>query len=130
MSGSPSGLWAHGYWGDANGPNHVDPGFAEDDNYGCPSVQAAVGGAKTLSTIYTMGCSSGDWPNWQQTCRSTHQGGVNVCLCDGSVRWVSDLVSTGTSTGSNSTPATSSNLGVWDKLNLSFDGESLSTNQF
>jgi prepilin-type N-terminal cleavage/methylation domain-containing protein len=130
MGGSASGLWAHGFQGDCNGPNHVDPGFAEDDNQGCSAVQAAVGGAKRLSTLLTMGCSSGGWPNWQQTCRSTHQGGVQICLCDGSVRWISDLVQTGTSVGSNSTPPSASNLGIWDKLNLSFDGESLSTSQF
>ncbi len=81
MSGSPSGLWAHGYWGDCNGPNHVDPGFAEDDSYGCPAVQTFAGSAKILSTIFTMGCSPGGgsdygWPNWQQTCRSTHQGAL------------------------------------------------------
>ncbi len=130
MSGSPSGLWAHGYQGDCNGPNHVDPDFAEDDNQGCGAVQTAVGGAKKLSTVLTMGCSPGGWPNWQQTCRSTHQGGVNVCLCDGSVRWVSDFIELGTSPGSNSTAPTARNLGIWDKLNLSRDGETISSNQF
>jgi prepilin-type processing-associated H-X9-DG protein len=130
MSGSPSGLWAHGFQGDCNGPNHVDPGFAEDDNQGCTAVQNAVGGAKKLSTVLTMGCSGGGWPNWQQTCRSTHMGGVNVCLCDGSVRWVSDFIDLGTGTGSNDTPPTARNLGIWDKLNLSRDGETISSNQF
>ncbi len=130
MSGGPSGLWAHGYHGDCNGPNHVDGGFKEDDSWACPYIQAAIGGtnsAKTLSTVYTMGCSSDDWPNWQQTCRSTHNGGVNACLCDGSVRFITNFIDLGTDAGAPSQPT---NLGVWDKLNLSMDGETIGANQF
>ena len=130
MSGGPSGLWAHGYHGDCNGPNHVDPGFKEDDSWACPYIQSAIGGtnsAKQLSAVLGMGCSSDDWPNWQQTCRSTHNGGVNVCLADGSVRFVSNYIDLGTDVG---TPNSPNNLGIWDKLNLSSDGETISTTQF
>jgi prepilin-type N-terminal cleavage/methylation domain-containing protein/prepilin-type processing-associated H-X9-DG protein len=131
MSGGPSSLWAFGYDGDCNGPNHVDGGHYEDDSAGCPFIQDLYGGhgRGAVGTLYlsvklTMGCSSDDWSNWQQTCRSTHMGGVNICLCDGSVRWVSDFVETGT----QGTPPGC--LGVWDKLSLSTDGETISTNQF
>ena len=43
-----------------------------------------------------------------------------------------EAVDTGTEPpGGNPTrPDLPKNLGIWDKLNLSFDGESLSTNQF
>jgi len=136
MSGGPSSLWANGYHGDCNGPNHVDGGHYEDDSAGCPFIQDLYGGhgrgatgTLYLSVKLTLGCSSDDWSNWQQACRSMHQGGVNICLCDGSVRWVTDLIETGTEPASGQ-PDTPSVLGVWDKLNLSFDGESLSTNQF
>ena len=42
-----------------------------------------------------------------------HPGGVNVCLADGSVRFISDFIELGTDID---------NLGVWDKLYLSNDG--------
>jgi prepilin-type N-terminal cleavage/methylation domain-containing protein/prepilin-type processing-associated H-X9-DG protein len=125
MSGSPSATWADGYNGDCNGPNSIDPGFYEDDSAGCPFVQGAVGGAKKLSTIYRMGCSGDDWANWQGACRSTHNGGVNICLCDGSVRFITDYIQTGLRSGSYPR-----DLGIWDKLNLSMDGETIQSNQF
>ncbi len=43
-------------------------------------------------------------------------GGVNVCLADGSVRFISDFIELGTA----GTPPQC--LGVWNKLNLSRDG--------
>jgi prepilin-type processing-associated H-X9-DG protein len=53
-----------------------------------------------------------------------HGGGVNVCLADGSVRFVSDFIELGT-------PGTPPGcLGVWDKLNLSNDGQSIDGRQF
>jgi prepilin-type N-terminal cleavage/methylation domain-containing protein len=131
MSGSPSALWAHGYHGDDNGPNEIEPNFHEDDSLGCPYVQAAVGGARLngawkLSAVMRMGCSADDWANWQQTCRSMHHAGVNVCLADGSVRFISDFIERGTD---NFQPNGES-LGVWDKLNLSADGETIEAGQF
>ena len=59
--------------------------------------------------------------NCQQTARSLHTDGVSVALCDGSVRFISDFVQLGTGP---------SNLGVWDKLNLSHDGQPIDASQY
>ena len=114
--GCPSGLWAHGYHGDDNGPN--DNEAASDDVNACPDIQTALGGSLKVIQL-GMSCSPGPWPNWQQTVRSMHAGGGFVCLCDGSVRFINDFIEKGTGGG---TPETST-LGVWDKLNLSADGQ-------
>jgi prepilin-type N-terminal cleavage/methylation domain-containing protein/prepilin-type processing-associated H-X9-DG protein len=122
MSGAcPSALWAHGYFSDANGPNCHDT--LGDDPRTCSQVESAFGGAAAVVRI-GMSCYDGDNPDVQQGARSTHRGGVNVCLADGSVRFITDFVSTGT----NGTPPQC--LGIWDKLNLSNDGSTIETTQF
>jgi prepilin-type processing-associated H-X9-DG protein len=130
MSGAcPSALWAHGYFSDANGPNCTDT--QGDDTRTCDQVQVAFGGSSgdpsngaTAVIRLGMSCYAGDNPDVQQGARSMHSGGVNVCLADGSVRFISDFVQTGT----NGTPPQC--LGVWDKLNLSNDGDTIQTTQF
>jgi prepilin-type N-terminal cleavage/methylation domain-containing protein/prepilin-type processing-associated H-X9-DG protein len=119
MSGAcPSALWGHGYASDDNGPNCSQ--LKADDPSSCSDVVSAVGGATELVQIQ-MPCYAGNNPDVQQTARSLHPGGVNVCLCDGSVRFISDLVELGTS---------ATNLGVWDKLILSNDGFSIDQSRF
>ena len=122
MSGAcPSALWAYGYAADDNGPNcSVPPG---DDPLACTEILAAVGGATPLVRM-GMTCSPRNEPNWQQGPRSMHADGVNVCLADGSVRFMSDYIELGT-------PGTPPGcLGVWDKLNLSNDGQPIDLRKF
>ena len=79
----------------------------------CSDLWKAFGnGNGTQVAALGMACAPGGKVNWQQTARSLHPGGVNVCLADGSVRFISDFVELGTDIN---------NLGVWDKLNLSND---------
>ena len=121
MCGGASALWAHGKIGgfDDNGPNCPHP--ESDDVLACTSIRSAVGGATRLQEM-GMPCASGDTrPNYQQTSRSVHQGGVYTAFADGSIHFISDFVDiVGTSTSSP----------VWDKLNASGDGEVISASQF
>jgi prepilin-type N-terminal cleavage/methylation domain-containing protein len=121
MSGAaPSALWAHGYLVDGGSPNTQK---SDDDTLACTDVQAAVGGPTALIQM-GMGCWTGDGPNWQQSARSMHTSGVNACLADGSVRFISDFVEAGT----NGTPPGC--LGIWDKLNLSNDGQPIDASKY
>jgi prepilin-type N-terminal cleavage/methylation domain-containing protein/prepilin-type processing-associated H-X9-DG protein len=122
MSGGASALWAHGYVQDDNGPNAIFPDA--DDERTCTEVQMAFGGSsgtgsKGQAVLMKIGmpCWSGNGPDFQQTARSMHPGGVMVAMCDGSVTWINDQIETGITYGSP--PGA---LRLWDKLNLSNDG--------
>jgi prepilin-type processing-associated H-X9-DG protein len=123
MSGAaPSALWAHGYNGQDNGPNSSSLP-AGDGVSSCADVNAALGDATGVEVARRgMACTAGS--NWQQTVRSMHNSGGNVCLADGSVRFISDFIETGT----QGTPPQC--LGVWDKLNLSCDGQPLDGSKY
>ncbi len=115
MSGAcPSALWAHGYFGDDNGPNSNTP--LADDIAPCTDLWSALGGQNSVIAL-GMSCSSGNWPNWQQTVRSLHDSGAWVVFADGSTHYISDFINKGTD---------ANDLGVWDKLNLSSDGQNVS----
>jgi len=116
--GCPSALWSHGYIGDANGPNA--PYLNADDTNGCSDTRSAVGGAERLAQM-GMPCAEGSRPNYQQAARSMHPGGIHAAMADGSVHFISDYVQTGTS---------QTNLGVWDRLNLSADGLPMSAGSY
>ncbi len=130
MSGAcPSALSAHGYVTDANGPNDLE--LHADDVRACTDIEQKLYGSsgsgsagETQIAKAGMPCWDGNGPDWQQGARSLHRGGVNVCLADGSVRFVSDFIDRGTA---GTPPAC---LGVWDKLNLSADGETIQPGQF
>ena len=111
--GCPSALWAQCV-GDDIGPNCNQ--LYADDTLACPAIQDSVGGPQALAKM-GMPCSRDDWPNFQQTTRSQHPGGVLVALCDGSVRFLSDYIDISSNWG-----ATPPVFSTWDRLNLSRDG--------
>lgn len=121
MSGAaPSGLSAHGYFGDDNGPNNLER-FA-DDVVGCTDIQSAFGRRTGVEELQRQrfGCSPfGD--NAQQAPRSVHQGGVFVCLVDGSVQFISDDIELSNNGACCST---------WDRLNLASDEQVLDSDAF
>ncbi len=121
--GCPSSLWCHGYEGDDNGPNSAS--VDADDPAGGNDIWTAVGDT-TGAVLVRLGmpCYPSEACNDQQTARSMHVGGVTVCMCDGSVRFISDFIQT---VGNGST---SPNLSVWDKLNLSIDGYPIDASQY
>ncbi len=118
-------LWAHGYITDDNGPNCSN--IYGDDMQGCDDLWTAFGGQPAagpiLSAMGGMSCAYG-WCSWQSGPRSTHPGCINVCMGDGSVRSISDFVDTGGPFAGSTT------LHVWDKLNLSNDGQPISASSY
>ena len=108
--GCASALYAHGWMGDDGGPDNDT--IAADDVFSCDVVANALGGAAALQLL-GMPCYTGDAGSHQQTIRSLHVFGAQVVFCDGSVHFISDDIAVGNS---------STNLGVWDMLNLSQDG--------
>jgi len=118
MSGAcPSSFWAHGYVGDSNGPNVMVPGA--DDVQAATAIAASVGGLEAIARL-GMSVSWDDWEGSQQTMRSLHVDGVYTCFVDGSVRWISDYIERGTY----------ASPGVWDRLNLSADGQVVGSDAF
>ena len=109
VSTDPRGVWAlgfpgssvtsaHGRGGDARIPN--DPSGCSDDVMFAKDMPAQ---------------GMGNWEpclSWQATARSMHGTGVNVCLADGSVRYISNSVGDVT----------------WELLNSSDDGQVLPQN--
>jgi len=127
MNGAgPSAMFAHGYLGDARGPNSGH--LSSDDTAGCGDIERLLGGGnqgqgeQRLREI-GMGCYSGtsSWPNRQASPRSSHTNGIQVCFADGSVHYVGDYIEVS---------PTASYKSVWDRLNLSQDGEPVSHNQY
>lgn len=114
----PSAIAGCGYIGNARGPNA--PGEKSDGIYGCDNITSVIDASQLLDM--KMSCYEAN--NVQATSRSAHSGGVQTAFCDGSVHFISDAISVGEKVSTKIT------LGVWDKLILSGDGESLSNADF
>jgi prepilin-type N-terminal cleavage/methylation domain-containing protein len=136
LSGASSSLWAcGGFVGDDYGPNCIEP-YA-DDVQNCQQVADGFGGAGSKTSTgaeslisMRMPCSednSGGWPNWQQTMRSLHTGGVWLSMADGSVHFISDLIQSNGSVYSPQNPwpavPTTFTPTVWDMIMASGDAK-------
>ena len=100
----------HGFGGDANGPNAAND--SSDDIHGCSTLVSQVTYAVLRQKKMTCWTPC---PSWQAVPRSVHSGGgVQICLVDGSVHWVSNTIHT--------TGAWGGCCGVWDRLVGSQDG--------
>ena len=137
-SSDPRGTWAMGgagasatakngfLGGEAYGPNAADPTTNKGDGiYNCN--QSALGMAATERTRIGLPCTDGSNANLQATNRSSHPGGVNVAFADGSTRFIPESVSLGTILNATAPSALDafSKLGVWDRLVLSADGQTI-----
>jgi prepilin-type N-terminal cleavage/methylation domain-containing protein/prepilin-type processing-associated H-X9-DG protein len=131
MTGGSSALWCHGYFQDDNGPNA--PNDQADDCRACCEVETTLGGCGAggpgAQALMRMGmpCYEGDGADRQQTARSMHSQGANFCLCDGSVHYITDFIELDYLDKLNTNPT---HLAVWDKLNLSNDGQTFSSSQY
>ena len=114
-----SSFWKFGlFGGDANG---INPTAASADDFnGCDTTADLVGGREVLQAM-KMSCHEPMTGNPQATVHSMHSGGAQACFADGSVRWISDYVELGW----YAINPDDYYLGVWDRLNLSLDGQLL-----
>ncbi len=117
-----SSLWGHAS-DDCPRPNASEIG--SDNLLDCDAIAASAGGVESLAS-QGMGCCTGA-SNTQGGLRSTHTGGVTICLADGSVRFINDMIETTVSPwywqDSLTTFSTNpDNFKVWQRLNASCDG--------
>lgn len=135
-SSDPRGTWALGgagpsatskngfLGGEAYGPNAEPPIIGKGDSiYNC--ADGKMGMQALERTRIGLPCTDGSGANVQATCRSSHSGGVNVAFADGNSRFISNSISLGTIINITDPNALDSfsQLGVWDKLILSNDGQ-------
>ncbi|MBR5161159.1 MAG: DUF1559 domain-containing protein [Thermoguttaceae bacterium] len=113
--------------GDDNGPNYLVEG--SDDIFNCTA--SGMGVVSKERQRLKMPCGEGTNSNRQATTRSMHQAGVTVAFADNSVRFISDNIQTRSSFGENETNVrNNTEFSVWDCINLSSDGQSLSNADF
>lgn len=126
LGDASSSLWGHGsYLADGNGPNAT--GIGGDNLLACNDLVAAFGGSSWDNCPGLAKEGMTCYPHWnnQGVCRGMHRGGVQVIFADGSVHWISDYIDIVGNFLVNP-PA----LSVWDRLNVSADGQPIAGNAF
>jgi prepilin-type N-terminal cleavage/methylation domain-containing protein/prepilin-type processing-associated H-X9-DG protein len=110
--GSPaaSSLWGHGS-DDGIGPNNCT--LQSDNIMGCADLWKSLGSTRLAREC--MGCCQGCQSS-QGAARSRHPGGVNVCLVDCSVRFISDFVEK-----ASAWSLSLKDFRTWERLNASAD---------
>ena len=102
--------------------DRISPWPAGDNVINCTQIQNAFGGGYYgLATATGMGCYDMQ-ADTEETARSMHPDGVNVCFADGSIHWISDYI--------QASPSYPSALSVWDRLMLSADGQPVDSSAF
>jgi prepilin-type N-terminal cleavage/methylation domain-containing protein/prepilin-type processing-associated H-X9-DG protein len=125
-----SSMWGAGsYMGDDNGPNS----FNGDNVPSCGDIVVQVGSEYQM-IVDGMDCWNAGSPSYhapmnQVTAKSRHPDGVNVCLADGSVQWISDFIDTVGNWHNGPSPTTAV-MSVWDRLLMSNDSRVLPANAF
>jgi prepilin-type N-terminal cleavage/methylation domain-containing protein/prepilin-type processing-associated H-X9-DG protein len=109
-----SGLYCYGSVSDANGPNAAND-YA-DNIKGCDYLRGTSPGNSALLAD-DMPCAAMG-TNDSATSRSCHPGGVQIALCDGSVRFIGDYIEVIGPVSNWPFPTES----VWDRLISSRDG--------
>jgi prepilin-type processing-associated H-X9-DG protein len=77
----------HGRYSNTTGPNPCD--YDADEIIGCAALRLRIGAQRLRSEC--MDCSASSLAseiNAKSAARSQHNGGVNVLLCDASVRFI------------------------------------------
>ena len=70
-----------------------------------------------------------DWAD-QATTRSSHPGGVNLGMADGSAHFVSNDVDTSGTPGFHINPKVQFKMSTWDRMIASADGETITNSPF
>ena len=134
------GTWAMGAVGasimfghgstDDHGPNvTIDKA---DDLIECSEIESYLS-ADQLAFEH-MGCYPGD--NNQGSARSKHAGGVNICLCDGTVFFISDNINVSTtwdytvSDGAGHFEEWKPQFGIWEELMTAGDSITMPANSW
>ena len=123
----PSATAKNGFLGgEAYGPNATPPALGKGDAvFNCNNGKLAMDTKER--TRIGLPCTDGSTSNIQATNRSSHSGGVNLAFADGNTRFISDSIGLGTVVPSITQPTgldtIGKQLGVWDRLILSSDGQ-------
>jgi prepilin-type N-terminal cleavage/methylation domain-containing protein/prepilin-type processing-associated H-X9-DG protein len=117
-------MFGHGSTDD-HGPNA--PSDAADDLVECGEIQQTID-PETLAQM-GMGCDAAG-VSIQATARSMHPGGVNICMCDGSVLFISDSINCSATWHFTVTNEVQSEFGVWESLMSAGDGIALTATAY